>query len=71
MHKTVRSLFKHKMNDTIFLKCLNFKLNIRASIFLTYVANWKDMDLTETRGNPGLQLELRQNIFETWVEKRH
>ena len=35
-----------KMNDA------DFKLSLRASRFLTYVANWKCTDFTETRGNP-------------------
>ena len=59
----MHSVFKHKMKDTNFLKWLAFKLNIRASRFLTYVANWKNRDFTETRGNLGLQLALKQKNF--------
>ena len=68
MHKTMHSVFKNKMNDTNFLKWLASMLNIRTSRFLTYVANWRDRNFTETKGNLELQLELRQKIDDTWVE---
>ena len=32
------------------------------------VANWKDRNFTETRGKNELPLEVRQAIYDTWVE---
>ena len=68
MHQTMHNVFKDKMNDTNFLKWLASKLNIRPCRFFNYVANWKDRNFTETRGKNELPLEVRQAIYDTWVE---
>ena len=56
------------MNDTNFLKWLASKLNIRPCRFFYYVANWKDRNFPETRGKNELPLEVRQTIYDTWLE---
>ena len=63
----MHNVFKDKMNDTSFLKWLASKLN-RPCRFFNYVANWKDKNFTETRGKSELPLEVRQAIYDTWVE---
>ena len=52
----------------MFLRWLASKLNIRLPRFLIYIANWKDRNFVETRGKSELLLEVRQNIYDTWVE---
>ena len=50
------------------MRWLASKLNIRLSRFFIYIANRKDRNFVETKGKSELLLEVRQNIYDTWVE---
>ena len=69
MHETMNKIFKDKMTDPSFLSWLGSKLNIRTSIFLIYVANWRDRNFKETRGTANsTDDKLKREIFDTWIE---